>query len=810
MHRAAAVGVIAATGVLSVLLAAFLPAGASAGQFTVASCQADRVNFSTTAFNDFATRGMTVRRACNPEGPGIRGLVTANSTRRGSVPRGSVAMVAFAAPSGTRFTKLRWAGSARRRDCRYALQLYAEGPDVKPVAIKNVRANRNCPRRPRAQAAGYRLRTFNISGATRVVQRVICVGGDGRQSCSARGTNYIRTYQAKVEVVDEQAPTATIAADTPLAAGAWVSGSQPLHYDAQDNVGVRLAQAVAGDRVGGYEQRPCTLATPEGAYANGVPCPNGVGQITVKTSELSEGTQPLVVQPHDTAGNVGASAPTAVRIDNTAPARVGVAVDGGDAWRNRNDFALRWTNPPENDRAPIVAAAYKLCPAANGGCTQSEQAADSIASLPVQVPGSGEWTVWIWRRDAAGNADQATASDPVTLRYDPEPPQLAFDAPSASDPTLVSAPVTDKVSGLAGGTIEISAAGSSTWQTLNTETNGSRLVARIDDAAMPPGSYLLRATAWDQAQNHRELARIAGERQCREVDRLADRQVRIPARGEIGDSATGLDRVDAGEDRVAGAFGQQVHAEHAAAVALGDELDDAVHVAADDRARHVLEAQHTARAVDALRVRLRLGHAGRSDRRGREGDARQRRVVDVPPDPVEGVLDRDRCLLGGHVDELRMTGDVPRCPHARVRCAHVVPDQHLATGSDLDADRVQRQADGARAPASRHEQLLGAKLAAARHDDDVAAVAAHCAHLDAFDHVDAVGSERLADPGGDLRLLAACQPGADEHGHPRTEVSEQLGLLERDVATAKHDHRGRKVVELHRRRRRQVAAVTEP
>ena len=41
-----------------------------AGQFTVASCQADRLNFSTTAFTDFATRGMKIRRACNPEGPG--------------------------------------------------------------------------------------------------------------------------------------------------------------------------------------------------------------------------------------------------------------------------------------------------------------------------------------------------------------------------------------------------------------------------------------------------------------------------------------------------------------------------------------------------------------------------------------------------------------------------------------------------------------------------------------------------------------------------------------------------------------------
>src|SRR5829696_4784613 len=234
MNRA--VGVIAATGGLSVLLAAFLPAGAAAGQFTVASCQADRVNFSTTAFTDFATRGMTIRRACNPEGPGIRGLVTANATRRGTVPRGSVAMVAIAAPTGTRFTTFRWAGSARRTDCRYALQLYAEGPDIKPVPIKNVRANQRCPRQPRAQAAGYRSRTFDVTGATRIVQRVICAGGNGRKSCSARRANYIRTYQAEVGVLDGQLPAAAISPDTPLAAGTWVAGSQALNYAADDNV----------------------------------------------------------------------------------------------------------------------------------------------------------------------------------------------------------------------------------------------------------------------------------------------------------------------------------------------------------------------------------------------------------------------------------------------------------------------------------------------------------------------------------------------------------------------------------------------
>ena len=78
---------------------------------------------------------------------------------------------------------------------------------------------------------------------------------------------------------------------------------------------------------------------------------------------------------------------------------------------------------------------------------------------------------------------------------------MAFDAPSASDPTLVSAAVSDRVSGLADGAIEISAAGSNSWQTLETQKDGGRLVARIDDATLPAGTYVLRATVHDQAHN---------------------------------------------------------------------------------------------------------------------------------------------------------------------------------------------------------------------------------------------------------------------------------------------------------------------
>jgi len=501
MRRALAGAVIAIAMALSA-------DSAVAGEFAVANCQADPLNFSTRAFEDFATRGMKIRRACNPEGPGLRGLITANVVRGGQVPRGAVALATIDAPAGTRFTRFRWAGTLRRRDCRYALQLWADAPDTKPIPIKNVRANQHCPRPVRAQAAGYLSRTFDVSGATRIVQRVICLGDERRKACSSRGRNYVRTYQAEVGIVDITAPTATILGDTPLARGEWVRGVQPLNYDASDNVGVRTAKATAAGREGGSEQRACAFAVPQRTFAERVPCPSGPGQINVNTTLFAEGTQPLLVQAHDTASNVADSAPTTARIDNTPPGRIEASVEGGDAWRNSNEFAVGWANPAEPDRAPIAAAVYKLCPLA-GACVRGEQAGADLARFGISVPAPGEWKLSLWRRDAAGNETEDAASVPVNLRFDPEPPRLAFVPRANDDPTLVTVSVTDDVSGLATGAVEISPGGSGTWQTLPTQREGGRLLARIDDASLPAGVYQLRARAVDQAGNEASTDRLA-------------------------------------------------------------------------------------------------------------------------------------------------------------------------------------------------------------------------------------------------------------------------------------------------------------
>lgn len=482
----------------AILVAAPLasPPRAAAGEFTINACQADAGNFASTAFENFATRGMRWRRACNPLGPGLRGLVTANVVSTGKVTHGAQSAFVLEAPPGTAFSRLRWSGHAQRRDCRYALQMYAVRPDGSDATIKNVRANRHCPGPGGAQASSWpRPRAFDLGGATKIVQRVVCVGAPSAQFCSGRGLNYMQTFTAEATVVDTSGPAVSLVPDTPLTRGEWVRGKQAVDYEASDNVGVRSAFASVAGMGSADETRGCD-------YSQRIPCPNGRGQVQVETERIQDGSQQMFVTAQDAAGNSANSATVTAHIDNTPPGVASVGVEGGEAWRNRNDFDLAWQNAPEPDRAPIVAAHYRVCRSGSDECVSDSRSGSAIARAEgVTVPSPGEWELRLWREDAATNQQPDNASLPVKLRFDPEPPKLGFEAQAAADPTRVSVQVTDPISGLGGGEIEISQAGSGIWQALSTSQENSRLVTRIDDATLPPGEYEMRATAHDQAGN---------------------------------------------------------------------------------------------------------------------------------------------------------------------------------------------------------------------------------------------------------------------------------------------------------------------
>jgi hypothetical protein len=486
----------AALAAISLVAALGSSTPAAANEYTINACQADRTNYSTHAFEDFATRGMMWKRACDPEGPGLRGLVTANVVRSGRVARGARSYFVMRAPDGTRFARFHWSGQARRRDCRYALQLWASRPDGPPVPIKNVRANRRCPRPQLAQAAGWpRPRTYDIGGATKIVQRVVCVGSKETPYCSSRGLNYIRTFKAQATVVDTSPPTVSIVQDNPFTRGEWVSGVQSVTYDAWDNVGVRVVRPILGSAALRDTARACD-------FALRIPCTNGQGGVSVDTRGLTEGTQALILQAEDAAGNPANSSAVTARIDNTPPGAVQVGLEGGEAWRSRNDFDASGVNPDEGDRAPIAAAHYRLCQGSAAECVEATQSGIGIGRLgDLAVPAPGEWQLRVWREDAAGNKEPGNASVPVALRYDPAPPELGFEPSPPTDPTAVWVRAVDGISGIASGQIELSQEGSGTWHTLPTQVDSGRLVSRIDDASFAPGNYQLRAAATDHAGN---------------------------------------------------------------------------------------------------------------------------------------------------------------------------------------------------------------------------------------------------------------------------------------------------------------------
>ena len=499
---------VVASTALRLLCALFLVPTAHAaeravGTYAVANCWSDSDGRSVSAFTPAVNhKGMRIRYACGKNGDGLRGVVTQNIPGKRRVVAGSTAAVSIIAPAGTEMLEFTWDARLRRVDCRYAMQAWATVPGSKSITLLNARANRECARTGRAQIAQAKHTSISVPGATAITQRIRCMGKGKQNWCSARSANFIRTLQAVVLFKDVQAPAVQILGDTPLAAGAWVRGDQPLNYTASDNIGIERAQAV----LGGVAQRPnprsCLVTAPGGDFTALQPCPNGPGQIVVPTIGLTEGTQQLVVQAEDAASNTASSEPVVARIDNTAPARVDVALEGGDRWRNENAWTAVWENPDEGDRAPIVAVDFKLCGAPDtNSCSRDNQAALEISGLPLTVPGPGEWKLSIWRTDAAGNQNEAHRSVPVTLRYDPEPPKLAFESPDPTDPTLVVARGSDALSGIAGGAIEIAPAGTTAWQPLPTGHADGRLTARIDDAALPPGAYILRAHATDRAGN---------------------------------------------------------------------------------------------------------------------------------------------------------------------------------------------------------------------------------------------------------------------------------------------------------------------
>ncbi|MGH2837715.1 MAG: Ig-like domain-containing protein, partial [Thermoleophilaceae bacterium] len=349
----------------------------------------------------------------------------------------------------------------------------------------------------------YQLGSLSPGGSPIYAQHLWAGASCDASSCadsSAAGRAVQITHLESHAVVDDYTPPGA-----PSLGGVstgWNSGQKQLTYSASDaGSGIESATLTVDGSLHRTNNHSCTRL-PTGGYTQPVPCATSTsGQFTLnEPGQLADGRHTLSVTSRDAGGATAASAQE-FWVDNNAPGDpLTLQVDGGDGWRDTNDFSLTWQNPDQGSGSPIAAAYYKIGSAPEtptDGTRVPGEALTRIDSL--RVPRDGDWTIHVWLEDAAGNADQGRLRT-AKLRLDTTSPTLAF-LNERSAPAEVRVETSDEHSGVTGGLVQIRQRGIADWRSLETRREGTDLVAAIPDDQFERGTYELQATATDAVGN---------------------------------------------------------------------------------------------------------------------------------------------------------------------------------------------------------------------------------------------------------------------------------------------------------------------
>ena len=168
-----------------------------------------------------------------------------------------------------------------------------------------------------------------------------------------------------------------------------------------------------------------------------------------------DGIYTIEAYGEDAAGNQSGFVTAGAQVDTTAPAApAGITVDP-TGWTD-GTFDVTWTSP--GDLSGVDGAYYKLGAAPTGpqdGTFVAGTGPIVDLTMPVEA-GEGEYRLYLWLRDVAGNADHTTASaESPQLRYDPTPPNVeaSLDGSLGSDgwyrsPVVATLVATDGASGV--------------------------------------------------------------------------------------------------------------------------------------------------------------------------------------------------------------------------------------------------------------------------------------------------------------------------------------------------------------------------
>jgi hypothetical protein len=214
---------------------------------------------------------------------------------------------------------------------------------------------------------------------------------------------------------------------------------------------------------------------------------------TVDTREYVSGSGPLPVtlQATNAAGLPNAPTAETLNVDND-PVNVSLTTPN-------DPNPTVWVN-----HAVTVDATPSVGPSGLGGmnCSVNGAAEQAYPAEGLTINGDGvktaTCTAWNNAVDPQGNHNSGTNS--VTLHIDEAPPVLSLEPVNPNDPTALVADTTDSESGVAGGSIEMAAAGTGSWTSLPTTVTGNQLLAHFNDAGLL-GPYTFKVTSCDNVGN---------------------------------------------------------------------------------------------------------------------------------------------------------------------------------------------------------------------------------------------------------------------------------------------------------------------
>ena len=485
---------------------------ATAGSYSVAQCGwyqgADAEWADTTGGAKFRSDAWCVPSGADP----FSGVHMKSFTRGGATVSGNrFARWRWVAPSGTGITRVTgtwWHVLHDGMEQRIGTGDWNGGfSPFASAAVTDVT--------PRNFSAG-----FSVPRPT-LEDRLLCARAEDKW-CSIELGSWAAVRALVITLDDGHSPIPG-AAGAELAAGGWRRGAQRVNYwDTDIGGGVRFSETRLDDARVGLTEYPCAKALIDGQWraTKMQPCPTGAAdEVTVQTTNFSDGTHALTRCATDFAGNSACLFPIAVRIDNHPPAHPrDLSLAGGEGWRRVDDFDFSWTNPGQGPASPIDGAYWRITgPAGYDTGVKLAPGRDIAALADRTLPRPGLFKFRIWLRDEAGNTDPATAIE-LPMRLDDVPPGVAFEplADPVGDelPSTIRAEVNDEHSGVASGEITYRRVNAERWIELPTKlqeggaVDSRRLLASVPPG-LEPGTYVFRASVGDVAGNMASTTRRA-------------------------------------------------------------------------------------------------------------------------------------------------------------------------------------------------------------------------------------------------------------------------------------------------------------